>query len=184
MHPPLSLTTRALHWAIALGIVSMLALGWIMSGLPKGPEKSQLVDIHKSIGIVVGLLALVRIALRLREGWPVPVTPFPAWQERASHGVHALLLFATIAMPLTGALKSVTNGRPVTAFGIDVLPGGLMDKNEALHTAVSIAHTGIAYVLAGLIGVHVLAALKHHFYDRDATLTRMAGLDGASRSEA
>jgi cytochrome b561 len=171
----LSRTSIALHWLIALGIFGLLVFGVIISNTPSGPEKTALIQIHKSFGMIVGFLALWRIVNRIREGWPTPLSPRPAWEERMAHITHTALLAATVAMPLTGIAKSITYGRPVDIFGLRLIPAKLMEKNDAWNEVFSIAHAGIGYTLAALIAVHIAAAVRHHVVHRDLTLARMTG---------
>lgn len=182
MHQPLSKTTIVFHWLIAAGIIAMLAFGLVISNTPSGPDKTALIQIHKSFGMILGALALARIIVRMREGWPRPVAPLASWEERSSRAVHTLMLAATVVMPVTGILKSITYGRPVDVFGLRVIPPLLLEKNESLNELASIAHASVGFMLMALIAVHVIAALKHHFVNRDATLTRMAGMNGGVRA--
>lgn len=171
----LSRTSIALHWLIAVGILGLLVFGVIISNTPSGPEKTALIQIHKSFGMIVGFLALWRIVNRIREGWPAPLSPRPAWEERAAHITHTALLAATVAMPLTGIAKSITYARPVDIFGLRLIPAQLMEKNDAWNDIFSIAHASIGYTLAALIALHIAAAVRHHIVHRDLTLARMTG---------
>lgn len=171
----LSRTSITLHWLIALGILGLLVFGVIISNTPSGPEKTALIQIHKSFGMIVGVLALWRIVNRIREGWPAPLSPRPLWEERTAHITHTALLAATVAMPLTGIAKSITYGRPVDIFGLRLIPAKLMEKNDAWNEVFSIAHASIGYTLAALIAIHIAAAVRHHRVHRDLTLARMTG---------
>lgn len=163
----------ALHWLVALGIASMVAFGLSISAMARGPDKTAMIQVHKSLGIVVGALALVRLFWRVREGFPERNRAVPAWQDRSARIVHIALLALTVAMPFTGMLKSVTYARPIEAFGFLVVPQLLAEKSVAWNDAASFAHASLAWLLIGLVALHAGAAIKRHVIDRDGTLRRM-----------
>ena len=103
----------ALHWLIAIAIIAMLCIGFYMVGLPRGlPFKSDLINFHKSLGITVFLLVLIRILVRLAYGRP-PLPPMRTWQRAAASITQALLYAGMVAMPLTGYLgcRSTSSAR-------------------------------------------------------------------------
>lgn len=164
-------STIALHWLVAAGVGAMLAFGFFVSSLPRGPVKTEWVQLHKSCGMIVLCVVLARAAWRLFVRFP---RGGPAgWEALAARAAHALLLAATIVAPLSGVLKSISYARPVQVFGLPVIPQLLADKNEALNEAASTLHVAAAWTLVALIALHVAAALKHHLVDRDDTLLRM-----------
>lgn len=171
-----------LHWLVALGIAGMIAFGLSISAMDRGPEKTAMIQIHKSFGIVVGLLALARLLWRVREGFPELVAVLPAWQKRSARLIHLTLLAATVAMPVTGMLKSVTYARPIEAFGLPIVPQLLAEKHIAWNEAASLAHASLAWLLIVLIAVHAGAAIKHHVIDRDGTLRRMLKSEASFRT--
>lgn len=169
----LSIATIALHWLVALGIIGMIAFGLVVSATPSGPQKSALIQTHKSFGMMVGALALMRLFLRMREGFPVPLATHGRSMIRFSRSLHTLLLVLTVAMPITGILKSITYGRGVDVFGLPVVPKMLMEKNEDLNQLASLAHLGFAWIIVALVVMHIGAALAHHVVKKDETLRRM-----------
>lgn len=169
-----------LHWLVAFLIFAAFPLGVYMHDLPLSPTKLQLYSYHKWIGITVLLLAVLRILWRI--GHPAPPLPdsMPAWQKAASHGVHALLNLLTLAVPFSGWLMSSAKGFQTLWFGVLPLPD-LVGKDKALGELLAQVHMGLNLALAILVVLHVAAALKHHFIDRDDVLTRMSPLGkGAS----
>lgn len=111
-------TQIVLHWLIALAIITMLGIGLYMVGLPKGlPFKSNLINFHKSLGMTVFLLVLIRIVVRLVKGRP-PLPPMQAWQRAAAGMTQGLLYVAMIGMPLTGYLGSSFNKFGTRFWGI------------------------------------------------------------------
>ena len=162
-----------LHWTVALGIVGMIAFGMTIGAMESGPEKTRLIQVHKSFGILVGALALARLILRVREGFPEPAGAVAPWEAALARQTHIALLTLTVVMPLSGMLKSVTYARAVDVFGIPLLPQLLSEKHVAANEVASWVHATCGWLLALLLALHVLGALKHHVVDRDATLRRM-----------
>jgi len=177
--PSYTRTAMALHWLIALAILFMLALGWSFDFIPKGETKFFLFQLHKSIGITILLLSVMRLGWRLsHRAPPLPLT-MPLWEQKAAHIGHGLLYLAMFAMPLTGwAMVSASPTHiPTILFGILPWPAlpylpDLQNNKEVSHNFGK-AHGLIAYILAALLAGHVLAALKHHFIARDDILLRM-----------
>lgn len=162
---------KLLHWAVAVLIISALCLGLYMTGLSLSPRKLRLFSYHKWIGITVLGLLILRAAWRVWHGAP-PALPAPRWQQRAASLTHALLYLLMAVVPLTGWAMSSALGFPVVYLGRFALPD-LVGKDRGLGETLVTVHTGLNYLLIALLLLHVAAALKHHFVDRDATLVRM-----------
>jgi cytochrome b561 len=177
----LSRTTRTLHWTAAAAILLMLAYGFWLQTLPGGPSKGPAVQIHKSFGMLMFCLALARLAWRMREGFPPPLAGTDAWERRGARAMHGLLLAATILMPVSGILRSLAYARPVSVFGVPVIPQVFAAKQDTLYALSSSLHDWLAIALTAAIALHAAAALKHHWIDRDPTLDRMLGRRGVSR---
>jgi len=160
-----------LHWLSAMLILCGFSLGLTMTGLEFGPTKFRWYAIHKWIGITVFLVALVRLAWR-RVRPPPPPAPMPAWQQRAAAAAHALLYVLMLTIPVSGWLYSSATGVQVVYLGLVPLPD-LVAKDRALAAALRLVHVGLNSALAALVFVHVGAALRHRFIDRDAVLARM-----------
>lgn len=176
---PVSLptATRLFHWIIALLFIGMLAFGLYIENLPRGPGKGQMIGIHGSVGFVVLVLAVLRIFWRLKEGFPTPLSGKNNLQHRVAVGAHFLLLVGTIMMPVSGILGNVASGFGLSFFGIELIASQRGDPDfvpmETLSTITHIIHGLGGRLLIALILLHVAAALKHHLFDRDATLRRM-----------
>ena len=161
-----------LHWLIALGILCMIPLGAYMHGLPLSPSKFQLYLVHKSLGITILMLVLVRLLWRLTHTPPALPLSMTALEQKLAHAMqHALYLFM-ITSPITGWLMSSAFGKPVILFDAIPLPD-LVAPSEALGDTFKLLHMISNISLSTLISLHVLAALKHHFKDKDEVLVRM-----------
>ncbi|HEY3328300.1 MAG TPA: cytochrome b [Novimethylophilus sp.] len=161
----------ALHWLIALAVVSAFTLGIYMHDLPLSPHKLKLYSYHKWIGITVLGLMLARIGWRISH-IPPPPLEMPEWQRSAVQAVHLGLYLLLLVVPLSGWLMSSALGFKVVWMGLVPLPD-LIAKNKELGEILKEVHKSLDFVLLGLLTVHIAAALKHHFVDRDGTLQRM-----------
>jgi len=169
----LSGVTVGLHWLVAAAIIGMLAFGLYIEDMERGPDKGAMMDLHKSIGVTILALAALRILWRWRNGFPAALSTMPRWQHIAAHAVHGLLLLATVLMPLTGIMISLGGGHGLPLFGLTLVAESAT-KLDSLKT-IGESHGAIAWILIGVIVVHVLAAAKHQMIDRDGTLRRMLG---------
>lgn len=165
-------TAIALHWLAALLIVAAFPLGVYAHELALSPLKLKLLSYHKWLGVTVFLLTVVRLAWRATHIPPPLPDSMPRWQQQAAHGLHHMLYLLLLAIPLSGWLMSSAKGFPVVYFGVWQLPD-LVGKNAELADMLKEVHEALNSGLLMLVGVHVAAALKHHFIDRDATLRRM-----------
>jgi cytochrome b561 len=165
-------TAIALHWVGAALILANLAFGLYLAGLPLSPAKLRYLPWHKWIGVTVLLLSAARLAWRL--GHPAPELPpaLTATEMRLARLSHVLLYVLFFASPLTGWLFSSAAGIKTVYLGLLPLPD-LVPKDKALAAVLRAAHKWINYSMAAVIAVHVAAALKHHFHDRDDVLRRM-----------
>ncbi|MEO8344730.1 MAG: cytochrome b [Betaproteobacteria bacterium] len=165
-------TAIALHWLIALAVLVQIKWGWWMQGIPKQPSGPRVdaYNLHKSFGLVILALMVLRILWRWRH--PAPALPaMPAWQRRAAQINHGVLYLALFVMPVAGYLGSVFSGYPVRFFGVTLPSWG--GKDESLKDLCSNIHLVTSFVLAAAIALHLAAALKHALFDRDGTLARM-----------
>lgn len=168
---------KLLHWAIALLIFYLLYLGFTMGDMAMGLEKIKRYGLHKSLGMSVLTLAGIRLLWRLSG--PAPALPVNLrWYERrAAQVTHGMLYGLMFLMPLSGWLMSSAAGFPVSPFGWFTMPDLIAPSKDARHFWHE-AHEIIAFVLIGLIALHVIGALYHHFYYRDDVLRRMLPFRG------
>jgi cytochrome b561 len=161
----------ALHWLTVVLVVANLTLGVSMVPLPLSPRKLQWYAWHKWIGITVFIVTCLRLAWR-KSHRPPPLVPMPDWQRRVADTSHLLLYTLLTLIPISGWLYSSSTGVQVVYLGLFPLPD-LVPKDRTLATILKWTHYGLNSTLFALVVVHALAALKHHFIDRDGTLTRM-----------
>jgi cytochrome b561 len=164
-------TAAGLHWLVAALVVTALAMGWTMTDMAISPQRLKVYNYHKWIGVTVLALACVRLLWKL--GHPVPDLPgTPRWQALAARAVHALLYGLMFAVPLAGWVYSNAAGYRVVYLGKLPLPN-LVERDKELAATWLQVHHMLAWTLAVLVGLHLLAALQHHFIARDHTLRRM-----------
>lgn len=163
---------KALHWLVAALILVMAYLGLTMGDLPNGPDKIATYALHKSIGLSILALAVLRLGWRLYAGAPEEVPGTPRWQARIATVTHVALYALLLALPLTGWLLNSAAGFPLQWFGLFNLPS-LAARDEALHALAVASHEVLFWALAVLVVMHAAAALYHHLFLGDATLARM-----------
>ncbi len=174
------IVAQSLHWIIAVLIVGQ----YVTVELAEEAKAARRVDPsaaleqlimmtrHKSFGIVILTLAVVRLAWRLFDGppqWPITM---PRWQVILARGAHWLFYVLLFAIPLTGWLATSAEDRAVNFFGLFELPN-LMAPNKDLAHDLEEVHEFLFFSLVTLAGVHIVAALKHQFVDKDGILMRM-----------
>ena len=163
---------KFLHWTIVILIIAQYVIIEAAEELPDGLEKLTMITRHNSIGILVLALALVRIGWKLaNRGQPAPV-PMPRPQRIAAAAGHGLLYLLILAQPISGWMMSSAANYPVTFFGWFELPA-LVGANKGMHEFYEEVHEFLFTALLVVTVVHVLAALYHHFVQKDDTLRRM-----------
>jgi cytochrome b561 len=166
--------TIALHWFMLLLLAAVYACIELRVLWPRGSDPRELIKTwHFMLGLSVLALVFVRIAARIAGGTPPIVPAPPAWQARIGQLTHGLLYLLMIGMPIGGWLILSAEGDPVPFFGLE-LPA-LVSPDEALGKQIEEIHETVGTVGYWLIGLHALAALHHHYVQRDDTLRRMLG---------
>jgi cytochrome b561 len=162
---------QVFHWLIVVLVVTQFVLAKRAEGLSP-VAKIGVLGTHKSIGITILALVLLRLVWRLVN--PVPPVPAttPRWQSLAAHGSHFLLYALLLVTPVLGWLMSSARAFSVSWFGLVTLPD-FIQPDKATFELLHDAHEAMALTLAAIALVHIAAALKHHFIDRDDVLRRM-----------
>lgn len=165
-------TAMSLHWLIAIAIFGTFALGTYMADLRISPTMLKLYSWHKWAGVTIFVLVVARLAWRL--GHPPPALPahMPPLERLAAHAGHLALYGLMFAIPVSGWLMSSALGFQTVWFGVLPLPD-LVAKDAALGDLLQQVHLVLNYMLLALVVMHVAAALKHHFINRDDVLLRM-----------
>jgi len=165
-------TAQVLHWLTALLMFTALPLAWVMVSLKdNSPSRGLLFTLHKSVGLTILALAMMRIVWRAFYA-PPPLRQYGPWEAKFVLASHWLLYFAMIAMPVSGYLLSAAGGHPVTYFGLLTLPG--LAKNEPLSHAADWVHVAVGqWLVYALILAHLLGTAWHVAVRRDGALDRM-----------
>ena len=171
IHTRFSPLQRALHWVMAICILAMLFIGVGMVSTVK-PDYLTLVSIHKPLGVVILVLALIRVVVRLVRGAPPLPADMPVPMKLAAYLSHLAFYGLMIALPLLGYGMLSAADYPVVVFGVR-LPSVLPHSNE-LHTLLWNAHRFLALCFFALIVVHLAAALFHALVRRDGVFQAMA----------
>ncbi|TQV72020.1 cytochrome b [Aliikangiella marina] len=167
------LVAKFLHWLTAITVIALFAVGlWMVDLDYYDAWYTKAPYYHKSVGILLGLLMVLRMLWRISNTTPVPPKNHQLWEiqsARLAHGLFYLLIFLMI---ISGYLISTADNRSIDVMGWFEIPslGSLIDNQE---DTAGLIHEWLAYVLIGLASIHGIAALKHHFYDKDETLKRM-----------
>ena len=175
-------TAVLLHWAIAVFIVINVALA-IGSGYVPDADVRPMLDLHKSIGITTLGLVILRVIWRLTHRPPALPARYAPWEVAAAHAAHYTLYALIIAMPVTGWVHdsawSAAASHPMKLFWsipffrlpfiTDLDPA----TKKTVHHLFGALHTYLSYALYGVVGLHVLGALKHQFLDRQPEIQRM-----------
>lgn len=171
---------KGLHWIMAALLIGVFGLGLYMQGLPFSPEKLKLYSWHKWAGICILGLVTLRLIWRLTHRPPRLPVKMPGWQKFAAHTGHLGLYLLMFAIPVSGWLMSSAKGVPTVLFGLWPLPD-LVVRDRALGDALQSLHWYLNVSLALVVVTHVVAALKHHFLDKDDILRRMLPRAGNSK---
>lgn len=159
------------HWLLALMIIVSFCVGLYMSDLPMSMTRLKLYNWHKWAGVIILALSAARLLWRLGHR-PPEDAPGPRWQQQAAHATHLALYALFFAVPLAGWAYSSAAGFPIVLFGVLPLPD-FVSPDKALAEMIKPWHANLAFALAGLVLLHVAAALKHQFIDRDGLIRRI-----------
>lgn len=171
-----------IHWLTALTVIGLLVVGNIMADLPRtDPMKLDLYNWHKSFGVTVLLLTLIRLAWRLTHKPPALPEEMPGWEKRVAHAAHWLFYLMLLGVPLLGwiMVSAAPRSVPTFLFGLvewphlSFLADMEIEQKKAFHEVFEDLHAAAAYTMAGLIVLHIGAALRHHFLLKDNVLRRM-----------
>lgn len=180
----LSTATIAFHWVVALIMIGEISVGLYMSSYRVIP----IYPWHKAIGVIALIVILARVAWRMRQGWPVPMSNYAKHEQILSKVIHWVLIIGTLVMPISGLMLSGAGGYGVYVFGLELIPDNVQTQPEfkVIPYNTTIADLGhwlhevAGKLLIAAILLHVVGALKHHIADGDGTLRRMLGKQSAA----
>jgi len=171
---------KLLHWAVAALVLAQIVLGWAAVSWRLSPTKLDLFVLHKSTGMLVLALMVLRVAWRSANVAPsLPADMRPA-ERLAAHLSHLLLYLLLLVMPIAGWIITSASNIPFRMFWLILIPA-ITEPNEAVADVAARMHFALFVVLSLLLAVHIGAALRHHFLNRDDVLVRM--LPGRGSSE-
>ena len=168
-YPP---TSKWLHWLIAACVLVTLPVALLMVRVAKGPTQDALYNFHKSLGVLILILMVLRLINRLAVGAPVPDPTIEPWQRKLSSAVHGLLYVLLLAMPVVGYVANSAYGAPTPFFGLFTLPKIAAD-DQALATQLFTLHRWTGFLVILLAAMHIGGALFHVVIRRDTVLQRM-----------
>ncbi|MGB5834199.1 MAG: cytochrome b [Thiohalocapsa sp.] len=169
------LVSILVHWLVAAAVVGLFSLGLWMVGLTYYSDWYRTAPaIHKGIGVLLFGTVVLRLGWRLLSTRPAHLPSHSALERRAAGVAHVLLYLLLFAVMTSGYLISTADGRPIDVFGLIQVPASITGLPAQADTAGDV-HFILAITLVSLAAIHALAALKHHFVDRDQTLMRMLG---------
>jgi cytochrome b561 len=165
-------TSKLLHWLVAACVLTTAPVAIAMTRLEKGPTQDALYNFHKSLGVLILVLMILRLINRLAAGALEPEKEIEPWQRTVSSIVHTLFYVLLLAMPVVGYIANSAYGASTPFFGLFELPA-VIGKNEELATQLFTLHRWVGWLVILLVLTHVSAALYHHFGRGDAVLRRM-----------
>lgn len=166
-----NIISRIIHWVTALIILALLVVGKYMKGMEFSEQKLEVYNLHKSFGLLVLFLVVVRIVWHIVTKKPKSMDTHAKWERVLSHAVHGFLYLLLFALPLSGWVMSSAGDFNIKFFGLNM--PDIVAKDENLFEFAEEMHELFAYAVLGFVALHVAGALKHHFIDRDMTIARM-----------
>lgn len=167
-----SVGSKLFHWLVALIVLTMLSVSFFLDELP-GTIKSTAIMFHKSFGLTILLLMILRSFWIIHRGKPTLPATVARWERYLSHAVQYSLYLFLFLMPICGWVMSVAANKTPVFFGFFNVPLPFIAPNKALSQWMFSAHETIAFIIIALLCLHVAGALKHYFIDRDKVLQRM-----------
>lgn len=165
-------TSKMLHWLVAACVLATAVVAIAMTRIDKGSTQDTLYNLHKSLGVLILVLMVLRLINRLAAGALAPEEAIEPWQKAVSSIMHTSLYVLLLAMPVVGYIANSAYGASTPFFGVFELPG-IVGKNEVLATQLFTLHRWVGWFVILLVLTHVSAALYHHFVRRDVVLKRM-----------
>ena len=163
--------SKNFHWVLAILLLSNFFLGFIMVDLERGPLKSSIYGFHKSTGILLLSLIILRLFWRSINITPIPVANNKLL-NRAAKSVHYFFYFVVLIVTLSGWIYSTARVGPVEVYGLFYMPA-IVPINDQIGTIAKEIHIYAVYIFIAFAILHILASIYHHFFLKDRTLKRM-----------
>ena len=167
-----SLAAIGLHWIIALSLAFQIALGWQFENLEQGKNLFGLYQLHKSVGITILVLSILRLIIRFGRQRPAAFRD-GVWPERISRLVHAAFYVVMIGGPVSGWILVSTSKIVLPTYLFDVVPLPHLPVDKSLHGPAEVIHEYLAWIAVGLFFLHVAGALRHQFFKNENIMSRM-----------
>lgn len=168
----LGVVTRALHWSVAVLLGAAFVLAWSFSALGPSGTSAVLVTAHRSVGLLILVLMVVRIFWRMARPFPPHPEATPWWEAVLAKAVQAALYASLVAMPVLGWMGSSAEGDDVRFLGLVRLPD-LLAYDQDVADRIFGWHEALGYAVLALLTLHVAGAFRHHLIKRDGVLRRM-----------
>jgi cytochrome b561 len=165
-------SSKWLHWAVAACVLTTIPAALVMDRIGEGPLQDALFNLHKSLGVLILILMVLRLINRFIVGAPAPDPEIARWQRAASSAVHGLLYLLLLSMSLVGYVANSLYGAATPFFGLFEIPP-IVGENQALSEKLFVLHTYVGWAVGVLVVMHIGAALQHHFMHGDNVLRRM-----------
>lgn len=175
-------TAMVLHWLVAALLLVNVVLG-LEATATQGPSEGRLINLHKSLGLTLLGLILLRILWRLGHTPPALPRSYPAYERKGAHLAHFLLYAVMLLLPVTGYIHDsawkLAATHPTDFFGLFDFPrlgfvqGLAHGTREMVHSVFGAAHVWLGYALYALFAIHIAGVLKHHAIDHESEISRM-----------
>ena len=170
--PGYTLTARVLHWVTAVIVICMIPAGIYMANASPGPAQDLVFHLHRSFGVLLLAIVLVRFAYRLRHPPPPLPLGISMIQRRAAHAVYGALYALLIVQAIIGWIATSAYRAPILVFWLFELPP-IWPEDRPFSEAMFVVHDVFGFVIAALALLHIAAALHHQFVRKDGVLMRM-----------
>jgi cytochrome b561 len=165
-------TAKSLHWLIVALLIAQFIFAWTMPHIGRNTPVTTPISLHFTLGVIILIVAIIRLAWRVTHKEPAPLDGVPPWQVQSARAVHWLLYLLLFVIPILGWINASWRGMPIVMFGA-TLPH-LVDTRAPNWGWTGDLHSLLAnYAMLVLVGLHTLAGLYHHFVRRDRVLQRM-----------
>jgi cytochrome b561 len=166
-------TAKFLHWLILALLIAQFVLAWTMPDIRRDTKPDTLINLHLSFGMLILLVAVVRLAWRMSQGEPAPLDGVPPWQMQSARVIHGLLYLLLFVVPILGWINASWRGFPAVFFGLFEFPKIMATRAPGWGWTGDVHGLLANYAMLALVGLHVAAALYHYFVRRDHVLQRM-----------